>query len=413
MWHRPSRSATRPPSDPTFEEASVTPGSAARSSEAARSSTRSCEPTATIVRSISPTPRRSATSTVLARVVALEPGGHDEQAVGAHERGEHAGAARQRRRHELAADAAEPHAHPVVHAHRRGELAREPRAGARALGRRRALEGGQQRRGEDVERQRGRDRVAGRAEHRRARRPRRARPGGRAGPPRRGPRACPSRSTTARRVVVAPGARPGDRRSRGRRASRRRARRRAIASGSSGTISLRHAVAARPPRPAPTSMSELVSRITPGRRIACRPGGSRRRSGSTATTGRRRTSTSTAPAAAAAATSTGRSRWPVGQQQLGGADVLADRAHVLVGRDRGAQLGAPAVVVVDVLAHDDGVEAVGQRIAGVERRRRRRARAAPACSRSRRRSPRRARRCRPSPTRRTTARSASPTPARR
>ena len=31
-----------------------------------------------------------------------------------------------------------------------------------------------------------------------------------------------------------------------------------------------------------------------------------------------------------------------GQQQLGGADVLADRAHVLVGRDRGAQLGAAA-----------------------------------------------------------------------
>ena len=123
MWQSPSRSATRPPSEPTFEEASVTPGSAARSAEAARSSTRSCEPIATIVRSISPSAAQQLDLDLLAGVVALEAGGDDQQAVGAHQRGQHAGAARERRGHERAADPAEPHPHPVVHAHRRGELA--------------------------------------------------------------------------------------------------------------------------------------------------------------------------------------------------------------------------------------------------------------------------------------------------
>ena len=63
---------------------------ASRSCDAARSRTRSCEPIATIVRSISATPRSSATSTSVAGVMALDAGGHDEQPVGAHERGEHA-----------------------------------------------------------------------------------------------------------------------------------------------------------------------------------------------------------------------------------------------------------------------------------------------------------------------------------
>ena len=102
---------------------------------------------------------------LLARVVALQPGGHDEQPVGAHERREHARAARQRRGDELASDAAEPDAHPVVHAHRRGVLAREAGAGAGALGGRRALERREQRHGEDLEGQRGRDGVPGSAEH--------------------------------------------------------------------------------------------------------------------------------------------------------------------------------------------------------------------------------------------------------
>ena len=104
---------------------------------------------------------------LLARVVALERGGHHEQAVGAHERGQHPGPARERRGHQLAADPPEPHAHPVVHAHRRGELARQPRAHARPLGRREPLQGGQQRQREDLERQRRRHREAGGPDHRR------------------------------------------------------------------------------------------------------------------------------------------------------------------------------------------------------------------------------------------------------
>ena len=72
-----------------------------------------------------------------------------------------------------------------------------------------------------------------------------------------------------------------------------------------------------------------------------------------------------APDAAAAATSTGAQPVAGGQQQLGGADVLADRAHVLVGRDRRAQLGA-SVDVVHVLAHDHSVKSVGQGVAGVD-----------------------------------------------
>ena len=133
-WQSPSRSAVSPPSEPTLEDASVTSGSRARSFEAARSSTRSCEPVTTMVRSISPTPRSSRTAHLLARVVALQLGGNDEQPVGADERGEHAGAAGERRGDEPAADPAEPDPHPVVHAHRRSELAREPGGATGASG---------------------------------------------------------------------------------------------------------------------------------------------------------------------------------------------------------------------------------------------------------------------------------------
>ena len=251
---------------------------------------------------------------VLARVVTFEAGGHDEQAVRAHERREHAGAARQRRRDELAADASEPDAHPVVHAHRRGELAGEPRPGLRALGRSRALERREQRRGEDVEGQRGRDRVAGGAEDRRgvdgAEHDRMAR----AGRPRRGRQA---RRAARRRRRCGRRARRSTprRRSRGRRARRRRARRprsRRDRRGRSRSATPSHPTASA----CATSMSELVSRITPGAG-SVPTGRISSPVGSTATTGARWTSTSMAPAAAAAATSTARRRCPVGQQQLG------------------------------------------------------------------------------------------------
>ena len=57
----------------------------------------------------------------------------------------------------------------------------------------------------------------------------------------------------------------------------------------------------------------------------------------------------------------------LGQQELGRADVLADRADVLIGRRGRLQLGLGAVEMY-VLAHDHGVEAVGQRVAGVDGR---------------------------------------------
>ena len=58
---------------------------------------------------------------------------------------------------------------------------------------------------------------------------------------------------------------------------------------------------------------------------------------------------------------------PLGEQQLGGADVLADRAHVLPGRGGSPDLRR-AVHPVDVLAHDDRVGPVRERVAGVDDR---------------------------------------------
>ena len=56
------------------------------------------------------------------------------------------------------------------------------------------------------------------------------------------------------------------------------------------------------------------------------------------------------------------------QQQLAGAHVLADGPDVLVRGDGGAQFRAARVVVVDVLAHDHRVAAIGHRVAGVHDR---------------------------------------------
>ena len=80
--------------------------------------------------------------------------------------------------------------------------------------------------------------------------------------------------------------------------------------GSSGSIG--SACASQPAsRACAASISELVSRISPG--PVCAPTGRTSSPvGSTATTGWRRTSSSVAPAAAAAARSTARSRCPSG-----------------------------------------------------------------------------------------------------
>ena len=199
-----------------------------------------------------------------AGVVALERGGHDEQAVGAHERGEHAGAARERRGDEPAADAAEPDADPVVGAQRGGQPAREPGA-ARAAGRPAP-----------------RPRARPAAGARRCRTSARRRPDSRA---RRAPRSrptapsttgwpgltatpctssVPTSATTVGRVVVAPGARAGDDdhevgACRGARATRGADPRRVVRerSGSDSTVQPTSRACA-------ASISEFVSSSSPG-----------------------------------------------------------------------------------------------------------------------------------------------------
>ena len=211
-WHSPSRSATRPPSDPTFDDARVISGSAARSAEAARSSTRSCEPIATIVRSISASPRSSSTWTCSPAWWPSTPAGTTSRPSA--------------RTSEVSTPAPrgsgvatmspptppEPDPDPVVGADGRGQLAGQPGGGRRPLPRGRTLERGQHRRGEDVEGQRGRHRVAGGAratgwpvagdgaQHDRVPGPH--------GDAVHGQRA--GGRDHARGVVVAPGARPGD-----------------------------------------------------------------------------------------------------------------------------------------------------------------------------------------------------------
>ena len=87
--------------------------------------------------------------------------------------------------------------------------------------------------------------------------------------------------------------------------------------------------------------------------------------GSTATTGLRRTTTSVTPGGAAGGHVDRAQSMTLGKEELGGADVLADRADVLVRHDGRPQLG-PVLDIVDVLAHDDGVESIGKGIPGVD-----------------------------------------------
>ena len=87
----------------------------------------------------------------------------------------------------------------------------------------------------------------------------------------------------------------------------------------------------------------------------------------TTTCGARRTASATWPAAAGGREVDRAQPVALGEQQLGGADVLADRAHVLPGRGGGPDL-RHVVRPVDVLAHDDRVEAVRERVAGVDDR---------------------------------------------
>ena len=281
---------------------------------------------------------------------------------------------------------------------------RASRARARGpLGRRRALERREQRRGEDVEGQGGRDRVAGRAEHRRARRRRRARPGGRAGPRRRARAACRVRATTRGRVVVAPGAGAGDHDHEVGTSRPRRAPRRAIRVGLVAARSRRATRSQPASRACAASISELVSRISPGAGSAPDAAGSRRRWGS------RPRAAPGGPAASVRPRPRRRRRRPAaaGARSGSSSSVALTSSPIertcWYGRDGGAQLGARRPSAVDVLAHDDRVEArraSGRRCrrtvvgAGRQEQRGGLARADGVA--------RRARRCRPSRPRRTT-----------
>ena len=361
------------------------------------------------MRSTSPSGRSRATSTSSPAWWPSSAGRDDEQPVGAHQRGQHAGAARQRRGHDRAADAAEAHAHPVVHAHHRVELAGQPGPRAWPLGRRGALQAREQGGGEDLEGQGGGHRVAGGAQHRGA-----------------VDRAEHDRVAGAHRdavdrehtgaldhrggVVVAPGARAGADDQQvaalhGRvddvdqavgivgldRQALDVATRLAGLRGEHQRVGVEH-LARRGRR---ADLAHLV----PGREDRHARASAHRQLDRARRGGRRDVDRAQAMA--------------LGQQQLGRADVLADGAHVLVGNRCPAQLRRPVLRVVDLLAHDHGVAAVRQRVAGVDHVVARGRPAGPAPSRSRRWCRPRARRCRPSRPRRTAARSGSPTPARR
>src|SRR4051795_12188103 len=226
MWQSPSRSATSPPREPTALEASVSPGSRARSTEAARSSTGSCEPMATTVRSPAPSSRSNCTSTASpawwpssAAGTTSRPSARTSEVSTPAPRGSGVATSApptrpSRTRTYSSAPAAPPRAAPPPPPpppppRGGGDPAREPRRRPRALGGGGALEPGQQREGEDVERQRGGDRIAGATQHRPPRH--RAQHDRMARLDRHAVHAQGSRGGhDGGRVVVAAGARPGD-----------------------------------------------------------------------------------------------------------------------------------------------------------------------------------------------------------
>jgi hypothetical protein len=298
---------------------------------------------------------------LLTRVMALHAGRDDKQPVGADQGGQHACAARQRGRDHRAAHHAQPHPHPVVHAQGGSELAGQPRGDARAPARGGALQLGEQGLGEDVKCQRRGHRVAGRAEHGSAvdsaENHRVAGPDGDAVHGQH-----PEVGHHPGRVVVAARARAGhddeqvtagnrgaDRACDAGRVIRLDRQAARLAAGLTrlrgehervGVDDLAGAgVRADRPHLVP-GRQDGDDRAAPDQQVR---GPRRRRGGDVG----------------------GPQPVTLGQQQLGGADVLADRAHVLVGRHGCAQLGG-AVAVVDVLTHHDRVAPIGHRVPGVD-----------------------------------------------
>ena len=106
-----------------------------------------------------------------------------------------------------------------------------------------------------------------------------------------------------------------------------------------------------------------------------------------------------------------RSRWPAGSSSSA-ALTSSPIDRTCWNGAAAACSSTPAVDLVHVLAHDDGVEVAGNRVARVDDLERARAPAGPGSSRRRRPSRRRGRRCRPWQPRRTAVTTAWPTRAR-
>jgi hypothetical protein len=288
--------------------------------------------------------------------MALHAGRHDQEAVCADQRSQDAGRARQGCRHDIAADAAEPDPDPVVGSDGRGELASQPGGGRRPLPRSSSFERGQHRRGEDIEGQRRRYRVAGGAEDGGGRlaghRAQHDRVPGAHGHAVHGERA--RGRDHPRGVVVTPGARPGDEDHQvgidgglpdrggdqlgvvGDDAGGP-----GLAADLSGLRGQHHRVGV---GDLAGASSVPTGRISSPVGMITYPGLAAHQQLDDAGRGAGGDVDGAQPVA-------------LGEQQLGGADVLADRADVLVGRHGGAKLGAPVGGVVHVLAHDDGVVA--------------------------------------------------------
>ena len=297
---------------------------------------------------------------LLPGVVALLRGGHRQQPVGAQQRREDARAAGERRDHQPVAHPAEAHPHPVVGSHRGGQLARQPGPDLRAPGGPDPLECAEQRRGEDVEGQRRRDRVAGHpytgvastdAQHHRV-------PGlhGHA------VHGQPAGALHHRRGVVVPARRRAgadqDQVGPGGRLAHRRADHLGLVRGYRQAAGLAACRLGLQREHQGVGVGDLARAWLLAQRAQLVTGGQHRHP-------RRPPHGHLGRARGADGRQVHRSQ-PValGQQQLGGRHVLTDRAHVLVGRRGGPDLGG-AVGEVHVLAHDHGVPAALQGVAGV------------------------------------------------
>src|ERR1022692_1566897 len=298
---------------------------------------------------------------LVTRVVAFQAGRHGQEPVGADQRAEQAGAARQRGGYHRAAHHPQAHPYPVIHAERGRELACQPRPGPRPPPGCGSLHIGEHRRGEDIEGQRGGHRIARGTENGRA--VDHAQHHGVAGAHRDAVyRQGAELSHDPGGVVVAAGARAchDDQQ---------------IAAGHGGADGLGNASrVVRLDRQAVRFAAGLACLDGQHERVGIEdlPRAGLRADGPYLVAGGQHANPRAAPDEEIGGPGGGGGgevdrAQPVTlrQQQLGCAHVLADRAHMLIRGHGRTQLRA-AAAVVHVLAHDDRVAPVRHRVAGVD-----------------------------------------------